>query len=55
MNTKVARVFTAYDFFAFKQNIEELFEGGISQQDFLTTQTFVDDQYIYFVGDVGNT
>ena len=49
MNTKIARVFTAYDFSAFKLNIEELQEGGGS---FTTTDNFIDSQYKYFIGDV---
>ena len=48
-NTKIARVFTAHDFSSFKTNIEELAAGGGS---FTTTDKFIDNEYIYFVGEV---
>ena len=38
---------TAYDFFAFKTNIEELQAGGGS---FTTVNKFIGSGYIYFVG-----
>lgn len=49
--TSIARVFTAYDYEAFKANIEELISGG---GDFLFTVKFIDSSYIYFVGDISS-
>jgi hypothetical protein len=49
MYTSISRVFTAYDYEAFKANIEELQSGG---GDFLFSNKFTDNNYIYFVGDI---
>lgn len=52
LNTKIARIFTAYDFNAFKTNIEELETG--TNTEFVTTNKFIDSEYVYFVGDYGS-
>ena len=49
MNTKIARVFTAYDFSAFKTNIEEL-QAGSGGSSFTTVHKFISSEYIYIVG-----
>ena len=51
VNTKVARVFTAYDFFAFKYNIENI---EVDEQSFTVTDIFRTNDFIYFVGDLRN-
>lgn len=49
---KIARVFTAYDHDKFKENIEKLFEGGTDS--FITTDKFLDENYIYIIGDISS-
>ena len=48
--TNIARIFTAYDYNALVENILENSQGG--QTVFTTTHKFLDDNYVYIVGDI---
>ncbi len=50
--TNIARIFTAGDYNAMINNINEIADGGTIQ--FITTDKFTDINYVYFVGDVGS-
>lgn len=52
--TQIARILTAYDYNSVKDNIEQLILGNIgsSGDAFVTTDKFLDSNYVYFVGDV---
>lgn len=52
-NTKIARVYTAYDHNSFRSNIIEL-QGGITPIEFITTDKFIDQDFIYIVGTYGD-